>query len=155
MGPEAAAAADAVVRREAAPAAALFDPQLEPGAAPALLDGNAPAGSTALGGGSDPAVVRVALPGQVPMAAPKPVTRSLVAASMSVARQAQRTVNMLPTVVSYVSTVCSLAQVQCDRSELLRLPCSAAWRWRGGTLMVEVMSAQTPSLSCRLCLNFA
>ncbi len=61
MGPEAAAAADAVIKREAAPAAALFDPQLVPGAAPALLDRNAPAGSTALGGGSDPAVVRAAL----------------------------------------------------------------------------------------------
>ena len=44
--------------RKEAPPAALFDPQLVPGAgAVLLLDANAPAGSTALGG-SDPAVVR-------------------------------------------------------------------------------------------------
>ena len=49
-------------RTEAAPAA-LFDPQLVPGAGAGLLDANAPAGSTALGG-SDPAVVRAALPAQ-------------------------------------------------------------------------------------------
>ena len=66
MGPEAADAADAaadaaVVGREAAEPAALFDPQLVPGAAAALLDADAPAGSTALGGGSDPAAVRAAL----------------------------------------------------------------------------------------------
>ena len=56
MGRDAPGTAD----KEAAgrPPSALFDPQLVPGAAASLLDANAPAGSTALGGGSDPALVR-------------------------------------------------------------------------------------------------